>query len=159
GAKAALNLLANPERLLSSTQVGITLATLGLGWAGEDSIYGFLIQAFQPVVTPGASALLHGFSFVLAFLLMTFAHAGIGEVVPKNLAIEKADRLASSLALALLIFYRISAPFVYIIERASAAVSRAIGLRGGIHGVAGHSPEELKLIVSLSRGSGHLPQS
>jgi putative hemolysin len=157
GAKAALSLLANPERLLASTQVGVTLATLGLGWAGEDTIYGFLIQLFQPLLTPATSALLHGFSFVLAFLVMTFAHAVIGEVVPKNLAIEKADRLASSVALALLIFYRISAPFVYIIERASAAVSRAIGLRRGIQGVGGHSAEELKLMVSLSRGSGHLP--
>src|SRR5437870_3723531 len=158
GAKAALSLLANPERLLASTQVGVTLATLGLGWAGEDTIYAFLIRAFDPLLTPAASTVLHGFSFVLAFLVMTFAHAVIGEVVPKNLAIEKADRLASSVALALLIFYRVSAPFVYIIERSSSLVSRAIGLRGGIHGLSGHSTEELKLIVSLSRGSGHLPQ-
>ena len=157
GAKAALSLLANPERLLASTQVGVTLATLGLGWAGEDTIYGFLLQSLQPLLTPATSTLLHGLSFVLAFLLMTFAHAVIGEVVPKNLAIEKADRLASSVALALLIFYRVSAPFVYIIERSSAAVSRIIGLRSSAHGGGVHSAEELKLIVSLSRGSGHLP--
>ena len=157
GAKAALSLLANPERLLASTQVGVTLATLGLGWAGEDTIYGFLIQMFRPLLTPATSAVLHGLSFALAFLVMAFGHAVIGEVVPKNLAIEKADRMASSVALALLIFYRVSAPFVSIIERASSVVSRAIGLRGGIHGVGGHSAEELKLIVSLSRGSGHLP--
>jgi len=157
GAKAALSLLANPERLLSSTQVGVTLATLGLGWAGEDTIYGFLMQIFQPLLTPATSAVLHGLSFVLAFLVMAFGHAVIGEVVPKHLAIEKADRIASSVALALLIFYRVSAPFVSIIERASSVLSRALGLRGGIHGVGGHSAEELKLIVSLSRGSGHLP--
>jgi len=157
GAKAALSLLANPERLLSSTPVGVTLATLGLGWAGEDTIYGFLTHISQPLLTPATSAALHGLSFVLAFLVMAFAHAVVGEVVPKHLAIEKADRMASSVALALLIFYRVSAPFVSIIERASSVVSRALGLRGGIHGVGGHSAEELKLIVSLSRGSGHLP--
>jgi putative hemolysin len=157
GAKAALSLAANPERLLASTQVGVTLATLGLGWAGEDTIYSFLLQTLQPLLTPATSVLLHGVSFVLAFLVMTYAHAVIGEVVPKNLGIEKADRLASPVALALLVFSRISAPFVYIIERSSAAVSRVLGLRGGAHGMGGHSAEELKLIVSLSSGAGHLP--
>jgi cold shock CspA family protein len=142
---------------LASTQVGVTLATLGLGWAGEDTIYGMLLQTLQPVQTPATSTILHGVSFVLAFLVMTYAHAVIGEVVPKNLGIEKADRLASPVALALLVFARVSSPFVYIIERSSAAVSRVLGLRGGAHGMAGHSAEELKLIVSLSSGAGHLP--
>jgi len=157
GAKAAMSLLANPERLLSVTQVGVTLATLGLGWAGEGTIYEMLMLAVQPVLTPATSTLLHGVSFVTAFLLMTFAHTVVGEVVPKNLAIAKADKLASSVALALLIFQRVSGPLVYVIERASAAVSRAIGLPGGLHGGGGHSAEELKMIVSLSRGAGHLP--
>src|SRR5215510_10263051 len=52
GAQAALNLLSNPGRLLSVTQVGVTLASLGLGWAGEDTIYGILVQVLQPAVTP-----------------------------------------------------------------------------------------------------------
>jgi CBS domain containing-hemolysin-like protein len=77
--------------------------------------------------------------------------------VPKNLAIEKADRIASAVAVPLLIFGRIASPFVYVIERSAAVVSRALGVRGAIHGAGGHSAEELKLIVSLSRGSGHLP--
>src|SRR6201997_3786312 len=128
-ARAALELLANPERLLSVTQVGVTLASLGLGWAGEGTIYSLLMEALRPIQTPAISALLHGASFVIAFLIMTYAHVVIGEVVPKNLAIEKADRLASSMALALFFFYRISGPFVYVIERSSAAISRALGLR------------------------------
>src|SRR5437870_10255394 len=110
-ARVALDLLANPERLLSVTQVGVTLASLGLGWAGEGTIYSLIIGVFQPLETPRLAHLLHGASFVLAFLIMTFAHVVIGEVVPKNLAIEKADRLASSMALALFFFYRISGPF------------------------------------------------
>src|SRR6266545_3516761 len=71
GAKAALSLLANPERLLSVTQVGVTLASLGLGWAGENTIYSLLIMAFQPLQTPAIASLLHWFSFILAFLIMT----------------------------------------------------------------------------------------
>ena len=157
GAKAALSLLAHPERLLSVTQVGVTLASLGLGWAGEGTIYSLLVGVFRPLETPTLSHLLHGLSFVLAFLIMTYAHVVIGEVVPKNLAIEKADRLASSMALALSFFQRIARPFVYVIERSSASMSRALGLRREVHHGGGHSIEELKLIVSLSRGSGHLP--
>ena len=157
GAKAALSLLANPERLLSMTQVGVTLCSLGLGWAGEDTIYGLLSGMFQPLETPAVRAVLHAVCFVLAFLIMTFAHVVIGEVAPKHLAIDKADKMASSVALPLLVFYRLMAPFVYIIERSSVAMSRVLGVRGGAHGAGAHSSEELKWIVSLSRGAGHLP--
>src|SRR5579859_4197087 len=66
-ARAALDLLANPERLLSVTQVGVTLASLGLGWAGEDSLYQFLSRVIHPLITPGSAALLHGACFAAAF--------------------------------------------------------------------------------------------
>lgn len=157
GAQAALTVLANTERLLSVVQVGVTLASLGLGWAGEDTLFRFFTGVFHPVLTPATEKILHGLSFVLAFLVMTFFHVVVGEVVPKNLAIEKADRLAILVAPALLVFYRISEPFVYVIERSAAGVSRMMGLRGDQRG-GGHSAEELKLIISASRGEGHLPE-
>jgi putative hemolysin len=158
GAAAALNLLANPGRLLSVTQVGVTLASLGLGWAGEGTLYDAFIAVFQPLLNPATSKVLHALAFILAFLLMSFFHVVLGEVVPKNLAIETADRLASVVAPALLVFYRIAAPFVIVIEKSSAALSHAIGL-GGKHHTGGHSAEELKLIVTSSRGLGYLPEA
>jgi putative hemolysin len=154
-ARAALGLLANPSRLLSATQVGVTLASLGLGWAGEDTLYQILLKILNPVITPATTYWLHGLSLAVAFLSISFVHVVIGEVVPKNLAIEKADRLALLMAPALLVFLRISAPFVFVVERAASALSAAIGLRGG-HGGGGHSPEELKFIVESSRIEGHL---
>jgi putative hemolysin len=157
GAQAALNLLANPERLLSVTQMGVTLASLGLGWAGEDTLYTMIVAAFQPAITPITEKALHAAGFVLAFLVMTYFHVVVGEVVPKNLAIERADRLAATVAPVLLIFYRISEPFVWIIEKSSAAITRVLGASGRQRG-GGHSAEELKLIVSSSRGLGHLPE-
>src|SRR6266852_3245491 len=90
GAQAALNLLANPERLLSVTQIGVTLASLGLGWAGEGTLYSLFIGVFQPLMTPGLEKALHAAGFVVAFLIMSYFHVVIGEVVPKNLAIEHA---------------------------------------------------------------------
>ncbi|HXA68504.1 MAG TPA: hemolysin family protein [Bryobacteraceae bacterium] len=155
GAQSALNLLANPARLLSVTQVGVTLASLGLGWAGENSVYSLFLSIFQPWMPAKLDPVLHAVSFGLAFLLISFAHVVLGEVVPKNLAIEKADRLAILVAPALLVFDRISSPFVYFAARSSAAISRWIGLRG-LHTGGGHSAEELKFIVSSSRLEGHL---
>ncbi len=154
-ARAALGLLSHPSRLLSATQVGVTLASLGLGWAGEDTLYQILLKILHPLITPATAYWLHGISFALAFLSISFVHVVIGEVVPKNLALEKADRLALLMAPALLVFLRISAPFVFVIERASSALSAAIGLHGG-HAGGGHSPEELKFVVESSRIAGHL---
>src|SRR6202166_4458949 len=85
-ARAALDLLASPGRLLSVTQVGVTLASLGLGWAGEDTLYKILVALFLPLATPVTAAFLHGFSFVLSFLAISYFHVVFGEVVPKNLA-------------------------------------------------------------------------
>ena len=155
GAQAALNLLANPARLLSVTQVGVTLASLGLGWAGENSVYQLLFSSFAPLIPAQFDPLLHVASFGIAFLLISFAHVVLGEVVPKNLAIEKADRLAILVAPALLLFDRLSAPFVFFAARSAATLSRWIGLRG-LHSGGGHSAEELKFIVASSRLEGHL---
>jgi CBS domain containing-hemolysin-like protein len=155
GAQSALSLLANPGRLLSVTQVGVTLASLGLGWAGEGTLYDLLRDALEPLQLHVPVMVLHGIAFTLAFLVISYAHVIIGEVVPKNLAIEKADRLAILAAPALLVFYRISQPFVVVIERSSALILRAFGLgQGHVHG--GHSAEELKYIVQSSRHEGHL---
>jgi CBS domain containing-hemolysin-like protein len=107
------------------------------------------------MVTPATAPLLHGICFGLAFALMSYAHVVLGEVVPKNLAIEKADRLAILVAPVLLIFYKVSEPFVFVIERTAFLVSNLLGLHGEQHG-GGHSAEELKFIISTSRHEGHL---
>jgi CBS domain containing-hemolysin-like protein len=157
GAQAALNLLSNPERLLSVVQVGVTLASLGLGWAGEETVHQMIAALFQDWIPPGMEGWLHGISFVVAFGIITYCHVVFGEVIPKNLAIDTAERLAVHVAPALLVFYRVSLPFVYVIERSSAGLSRAVGLKGETRG-GGHSAEELKLVVAASRGLGYLPE-
>ena len=155
GAHAALNMLAHPARLLSVVQVGVTLASLGLGWAGEATIYSFFVSLFAGLFAPPYDKLLHQASFAVGFLLISFCHVVVGEVVPKNLAIEKADRLAVLIAPVLLVFFRAAGPFVYVIERSSAVLSKLLGLKGEPRG-GGHSAEELKLIVSSARKEGEL---
>jgi len=158
GAQAALNLLANPGRLLSMTQVGVTLASLGLGWAGEDTLYEILVGLFHPETTPLEMKVLHGACFALSFLAISYFHVVLGEVVPKNLAIAKADRMACLVAPPLTLFYGISIAFVVVIERSAGFIQRVLRLKGTAH-AGGHSAEELKLIVSSSRGLGYLPEA
>lgn len=157
GAKVALALLAHPEKLLSVTQIGVTLASLGLGWAGEDTLYAILISLLHSVLNPETATLLHAACFVAAFAVMTYCHVVIGEVVPKNLAIDKADRLAVIVAPALMVFYRLMSVFVIVIEGSARGLTRMLGVKTRSHG-GGHSAEELKLIVSSSRFAGHLPK-
>jgi CBS domain containing-hemolysin-like protein len=101
---------------------------------------------------------LRAISFVLAFLVMTYCHVVIGEVVPKNLAIDKADRLAVVVAPALMLFYRITSVFVSVVEGSSRAITGVLGAKSGHRG-GGHSAEELKHVVSSSRFAGNLPKS
>lgn len=157
GAKIALTLLAHPEKLLSVTQIGVTLASLGLGWAGEDTLYALLLSLFHPMLTAGTATVLHAACFVAAFAVMTYCHVVIGEVVPKNLAIDKADRLAIVVAPALMVFYRLMSVFVTVIEGSARGLTRLLGGKAS-HRSGGHSAEELKLIVSSSRFAGNLPK-
>lgn len=158
GAQAALNLLSEPGRLLSVTQVGVTLASLGLGWAGEDTLYQIVSGLLGRFTAILGAPVVHGVSFLAGFLVISYFHVVFGEVVPKNLAISKADHLAVLVAPALVVFYQVSLPFVIAIERAATAITRALGLKGIAH-AGGHSAEELKLIVSSSRGIGVLPEA
>src|SRR5437868_4751452 len=133
GAHAALSLLSNPGRLLSVTQVGVTLASLGLGWAGEDTLYRILVTWFHPLATPFTVKFLHPLSFGISFLIISYFHVVLGEVVPKNLAIAKADRAAALTAPSLLVFFRVSIAFVVVIERSASAITRALRLQTGAH--------------------------
>lgn len=158
GAQAALNLLAQPGRLLSVTQVGVTLASLGLGWAGEDALYRILSTLLGRFANAVGATALHAVSLLVAFLVISYFHVVLGEVVPKNLAIAKADALAILVAPALLAFYRVAMLFVVAIERTANAITRSLKLKAVQHG-GGHSAEELKLIVTSSRGLGFLPEA
>lgn len=156
-AQSALSLLANPGRLLSVTQFGVTLASLGLGWAGEDTMYTLLLSGLNQLHIPVSAAILHGVGFALSFLIISYAHVIIGEVVPKNLAIQKADRMAMLSAPILLVFYKLSQPLVVVIERSAEVILKAFGLGSGhVHG--GHTPEELKYLIENARHEGHLEE-
>lgn len=155
GAKAALHLLDNPERLLSVIQFGVTLLSLILGSVGEGTFHRMLLGIFGRFITPATSSIIDQFTYFGAFLLMAFPHVVLGEVVPKNVGLERAERLASLSAPVLVFLTRLCAPFVAVIERASAYLSRLVGVVGAPH-TGGHSVEELKFIISSVKTQGHV---
>ncbi|MBI3210493.1 MAG: HlyC/CorC family transporter [Candidatus Solibacter usitatus] len=155
GAQAALSLLSNSERLLSVVQVGVTICSLALGVAGEKAIEEQFLQLFGPLMNSAwMKTVLTAISVALAYLIMTYVHVVIGEVVPKNVGIDKRDRLAVIVAPALLVFFRVVEPFVFVLEKSASAISRMIGVRGMAH--VGHSVEELKFILQASLRDGIL---
>ncbi|MBI1356044.1 MAG: DUF21 domain-containing protein [Acidobacteria bacterium] len=152
-ARAALGLLASPDRMLSATQLGVTLASLGLGWAGEGTVFRIIEPLLNRLVPPAFEQAGHLVSFLIAFLAITYFHMVLGEVVPKNLALERSERLALAVAPPLELFARVTGVFVSIVKGTAARLSRLLGLE--LKGAQeGYTAEELKLIVSVSGREG-----
>ena len=156
-ADIVLGLLNDPGRMISATQLGVTLASLGLGWAGESTVYRLIEPLTRPWITPATEQLGHVFSFVSAFSAITFLHMVVGEVVPKNLGMERAERLSLAVARPLQLFSRGTGLFVSLVEGTSERISRLMGLKLGA-AEQGYTAEELKLLFSVSKREGRLAQ-
>lgn len=152
-ATVVLGLLASPDRMLSATQLGVTLASLGLGWAGEDTVLRVIEPVLAYVVPPEIEQTRHIVAFAVSFIGITYFHMVLGEVVPKNLAIERSERLALHVAPPLEYFARATSPFVLLVKGTAWKLSRMLGLK--MHGgEEAYTAEELKLIVSVSGREG-----
>ncbi|MFQ5739585.1 MAG: hemolysin family protein [Acidobacteriota bacterium] len=154
-AKRADRLIQSMDEYLSATQLGITFASLGLGWIGEPAF----ARLFQPalgelgLLTP---ALAHTLSVGAAFLLITFLHIVQGELAPKSLAIRKPEGAVLWTAGPLIWFYKISYPFIWVLNRTADFCLERMGLGPGSEADLAHSEEELRLLLSYSRKQGIL---
>jgi CBS domain containing-hemolysin-like protein len=155
GAQAALSLLANTERLLSVVQAGISLTSLAMGVAGEETINLWLQSVLVPLAPPEMRQAVQWICLALSFVVLTLVLVIIGEVVPKNIAIVASERISIISAPILLVVFRVLTPLVFLIERGSSFVSRIIGLPNhAAHGA--HSTEEIRHIVESSTTSGSI---
>src|SRR5262249_47654478 len=155
GARTVQRLHHRLDEVLNGVQFGITLASLGLGGQGEPAL-AHIIQACIGTI-PYAGVYSHTIAVIIAFALITVLHVILGEVVPKSLALQRAERVALAVAGPMEVFMTLSRPFLYFMNASSRLVLRALGARqmreGGVH-----SPEELKLIVTASTRVGLLPE-
>lgn len=146
-ARLALDLAEAPGRMLSATQLGVTLASLGLGWASESTLYGPLESLLARLPFAPSEGLMHVLSFGIAFLCITFLHMVLGEVVPKNLALVRAERLALAVAPPLQLFAEVTGFFVSLVKGSAWGISRMLGF-GTPEASASFSADELKHVFA-----------
>ena len=156
GARTVQRIQQHLDEFLPAVQFGVTLASLGLGWAGEGTLAAIIEPWLRGV--PYARVYAHGISAVIAFTFITYLLVILGELVPKSLALERAERVALAVSGPMDVFMRLSHPFLVLMNRSANMVLRGFGSRLRREG-SGHSAEELKLIVTASRRVGYLPEA
>lgn len=140
------------DAVLSATQLGITLASLGLGWIGEPVIGHRLEPLLRElgITDPGA---IKSISFAVAFAVITFFHIVLGELAPKSLAIQRPKVVSLNTAAPLVVFYRIFFPFIWLLNGAANRILRWCGLEPATEGEHAFSSEELEYVFSQARHS------
>lgn len=152
-AKIALKIVHRLDTYLSAIQLGITLASLGLGWLGEPVVASLLEDLFGDFFADNP-VLLHSFSFGIAFTFITLLHVVVGELVPKSLAIQKTETFALLIAYPLYVFNKIFYPFIWVFDRLAANLLKLMGVTPASEHDLAHSEEEIRLIVSASQRGG-----
>jgi CBS domain containing-hemolysin-like protein len=155
GARTVQRLHQNLDQVVNGVQLGITLTSLSLGWLGEPVLARIMEQLLGQV--PHASVYAHTIAIVLTFTLITYLHVILGELVPKTLALQQAERVALAVAAPMDVFLTLARPFLYIMQKSGGYVLRLFGSRQ-MRGGTIHSPDELKLIVTASRQVGQIPE-
>ena len=159
GAAAALRLLNNPTRFISAVQLGVTLASLALGWLGEPS----LAKIFEPIAERIASEgtvayIAHGIAIAISFCIITFFHVVLGELIPKMFALDRAEGFAVFASRPLELFATVFSPVLWIFNQAGSAAGRVLGLKTSLEHASVYTEEELRQLVKLSEESGHLKE-
>lgn len=152
-AAVALKITENLNTYLSAIQLGITLASLGLGWIGEPAVSKLLEAGFGGWFADN-QVLLHSLSFGIAFSFITLLHVVLGELVPKSLAIQDTERCALIIAPALYTFNRIFSPFIWVFDHVTIGILKLMGIKPGDENGDAHSEEEIKLIIDASQKGG-----
>ena len=153
-ARVALHVTTNLDAYLSACQLGITLASLGLGWLGEPAIATLLTPLFERMGLSGVYT--HTISYIIAFSIITFLHIVFGELVPKSMAIRNAERSSLITAQPLVWFDRLFYPFIWSLNGIANYIIHLMGMEPARDIDAAHSPQELKLMVESSEKFGFL---
>lgn len=151
-AKLAQRLINNLDAYLSATQLGITLASLGLGWVGEPAIARLMEPPLHAIGV--SDILIHTISFVIAFAAITFLHIVLGELAPKSLAIQRAERIVMFVARPMIYFYRIMYPFIAVLNGAANKILKLAGIEPADEKQMAHTEEEIRILMNQSLKSG-----
>ncbi|MGI8844056.1 MAG: hemolysin family protein [Gemmatimonadaceae bacterium] len=159
-AKTVQDTLRHLDRYISGTQLGITLASLALGWIGEATLASMIDQGMAATGMRAPGAVTHGAaSIAIAFIIITFLHIVFGELAPKSLALARPEPVSMWVARPLRVFSRIMTPFITVLNGAANQFLRLFGLETVSESAHVHSPEELRLLVMQTHAHGLLDES
>jgi putative hemolysin len=153
-ARAAVHLVTNLDTYISATQLGVTMASLALGWVGEPALSGLIEPRVEALVGSFAPALAHAVAVAVSFAFITTALIVFGEIVPKRLALQQSEGLLLLFAQPLRLFELLLRWPIAILNGLSNAVLRLLGLPSASTSERVHSVDELRLLVSGSREAG-----
>ena len=156
-AKQAEHIIKHLDEYLSATQLGITLASLALGWVGEAAMHHVIDKIFHLFNLSLPDTTITTISVVISFLLITIMHIVFGELIPKSIAIRKSESTTMFISMPLRAFYIVFKPFIWLMNAMSNAFLKMIK----IHPVTDqeiHSTEELQLLVKQSADSGEIEE-
>lgn len=157
-ASMALHMISHLDAYLSATQLGITLASLGLGWIGESVVSQIIISLMDYAGFQPNPELAHRIALPVAFAVITVLHIVFGELAPKSLAIQRPESTSMAVSFPMRFFYLIFSPFIWMLNGLSNAFLRSIGIRP-VHGAEVHSAEELRLLFEQSMVGGAIQGS
>ncbi|KRN56425.1 hemolysin family protein [Carnobacterium divergens] len=142
------------DTYLSATQLGVTITSLALGWLGDPTFKKLFDTLFSTIDMPSSvSSIL---SIIVSFSLLTFVQVIVGELVPKNFAINKTEKIGLLIARPLQVWYRLMYPIVFVLNGVANGISRSFGLKSVSESDESVSEEELRIIMSESLKSGEI---
>lgn len=153
-AKLVLKALNELESYISATQLGITLASLGLGWIGEPAIARFLEPFLSFLPSEASFITAHTLAVIIAFSLITFLHIVFGELAPKTIALQKSEATSLFIIAPLMLFTNIFRPFIWVLNGAGSLVLKSFGFSAPLAHQLVHSEEEIKMILAQSAEGG-----
>lgn len=155
-ARFAVRASSNISRILSASQLGVTLASLGLGWVAESTVGEVFEHLFANLPFAIELSMRLTLAATVALIIVTYLHVVFGELVPKAAALNHPEALARWLAPPLLFFAWITTPFTYFLNKSSQVILHALGQEKAGSEEAVHSPEEIRLLVEQSQESGQM---
>jgi CBS domain containing-hemolysin-like protein len=156
-ARLVLRTLANLNRALSASQLGITLASLALGALTEETLAEHFSDALAGLPVALEVSLRVGLGSILAIAVVTFFHVVFGELAPRGAALEHPEETARWLAPPLLAFAWVMSPFTFVLNRSATVILRTFGLKATAAEEAVHSADELRILVEQSQETGAIP--
>jgi putative hemolysin len=156
-ARVVRRAVSDPDSYIAATQLGITMASLALGWIGEPALAGLVEPALGFLPSAMAETTSHSVAVAVAFLIITALHITLGELAPKTIALERPEATALIVVKPTELFMKAFWPFIRLLNGMGRAVVNLIGLRGSGHAMV-HSEEELKMLVTASQEAGVLEE-